>query len=143
MRTRSFLLIAAVFAGGFVTARLAAPPASVHAQSERMYELRTYTTLPGRLEALKGRFRNHTTAIFEKHGMKNIGYWTPADAPRSENTLIYILAHDSRDAAKKSWDEFRADPEWQTVQRESEKDGKIVEKVESTFMTATDFSKLK
>ena len=119
------------------------PGDPVHAQSQQVYELRVYNTLPGRLEALKSRFRDHTTALFEKHGMRNVGYWTPADAPRSDNTLIYILAHESRDAAKKSWDEFRNDPEWQSVQRESEKDGKIVEKVESTYMNPTDFSKLK
>jgi hypothetical protein len=111
--------------------------------AERVYELRTYTTLEGRLPALLARFRNHTTRIFEKHGMINIGYWVPQDPPKSQNTLIYILAHASVDAAKKSWDAFRKDPEWQKVRDASERDGKIVEKVESVFLSPADFSKLK
>jgi hypothetical protein len=116
---------------------------NVHAQTTRVFELRTYHTLPGRLPALQARFRDHTTQLFERHGMTNIGYWTPADAPASENTLIYILAHASREAAKKSWDEFRNDPEWQQVAKASEADGKIVEKVDSVFMDATDYSRIK
>lgn len=111
--------------------------------SGRVYELRTYTCNEGKLEALQKRFREHTTKIFERHGMKNIGYWVPQDAPRSQNTLIYIIAHESRDAAKKNWDDFRKDPEWQKVQTESEAGGKIVSKVESVFMDATDYSPMK
>ena len=136
-------MIAVVFAGGFLAARLTTPGTGVRAQSPRVYELRTYTTAPDRLNALKTRFREHTTRLFEKHGMTNIGYWTPSDAPMSNNTLIYVLAHDSREAAKKSWDDFRNDPEWKKVQSASEADGKIVEKVESVYLTPTDFSKLK
>ena len=75
--------------------------------------------------------------------MTNIGYWTPADEPRSKDTLIYILAHPSREAAKKAWDAFRTDPEWKKVQAESEAAGRIVLKVESVFLEATDYSKLK
>lgn len=116
----------------------------VNAQtSGRVFEIRTYTTNEGKLEALKTRFRDHTIKLFEKHGMTNIGYWVPQDAPRSQNTLIYIIAHSSRDAAKKNWDEFRNDPDWKRVSAESEKDGKIVSKVESVFMDAADFSPLK
>jgi NIPSNAP protein len=111
--------------------------------ADRVYELRTYTTLEGRLPALLARFRNHTTRIFEKHGMINIGYWVPQDPPKSQNTLIYILSHASVDAAKKSWDAFRKDPEWLKARDASEKDGKIVEKVESVFLSPADFSKLK
>jgi hypothetical protein len=92
---------------------------------------------------LKARFRDHTTKLFAKHGMKNIGYWIPADAPDSQNTLTYILAHESRDAAKKSWTEFNNDPEWKAIRDASEKEGKIVEKVDSTYLTPTDFSPLK
>jgi len=114
----------------------------VHAQSKRVFELRTYHALPGRLPALQARFRDNTLKLFVKHGMTNVGYWTPLDAPASENTLVYILAHASRDAAKKSWDDFRNDPEWQAVAKASEADGKIVEKVESVFMDATDYSPL-
>ena len=108
-----------------------------------MFELRKYTCYEGKLPDLLARFRNHTTRIFEKHGMTNIGYWTPQDAPDSQNTLIYILAHPSREAAKKNWDEFRNDPEWQKVQKESEANGKIVIKVDSVFMDPTDFSAIK
>ena len=139
---KNLLAGAALFALGAVTMWLARP-ASVEAQSPRVYEMRTYHCLPGRLEALKTRFRDHTTKLFAKHGMKNVGYWIPADAPNSQNTLIYILAHESREAAEKSWKEFRADPEWNTVREASEKDGKIVEKADSVYMTPTDFSALK
>ena len=76
----------------------------------RVFEIRTYTTEPGKLPDLLKRFRDHTTKLFEKHGMTNIGYWVPTDEPRSKNTLIYILAHDSREAAKKSWDDFKPTP---------------------------------
>lgn len=139
---KNLLAGAALFALGAVTMWLARP-ASVEAQTPRVYELRQYHCMPGRLEALKARFRDHTTKLFAKHGMTNIGYWVPADAPDSQDTLIYILAHDSREAAKKSWTEFGNDPDWKTVRDASEKDGKIVEKVISTYMTPTEFSALK
>ncbi len=109
----------------------------------RVFEMRTYTTLDGRLDALLTRFRDHTTKLFEKHGMTNIGYWVPKDAPLSKNTLVYILAYPSREAAKKSWDDFRADPVWQKAQKESEASGKIVDYVVSVFMDPADFSKTK
>lgn len=109
----------------------------------KVYELRTYTTYEGKLPNLLARFRDHTTKLFEKHGMKNIGYWVPTDEPRSKNTLIYLLEHKSREAAKKSWDAFRVDPEWIKVRDASEVSGKINEKVESVYLEATDFSKLK
>lgn len=108
----------------------------------RIYELRTYTCEPGRLEALKTRFRDHTIRIFNKHGMESIGYWVPQDE-RSGNTLIYILAHPSREAADKNWKAFQDDPEWKKVAAESEKDGKIVQKVDRVWMDPTEFSKLK
>jgi hypothetical protein len=106
----------------------------------RLFEIRTYTTEPGKLAALNARFRDHTTKLFEKHGMTNIGYWTPVDEPRSKDTLIYVLAHDSAEAAKKSWDGFRNDPEWIKARTESEAAGPIVRKVESVFVTPTDYS---
>jgi hypothetical protein len=108
-----------------------------------VFELRTYTANEGKLPALQARFRNHTTRIFEKHGMKNIGYWIPTDAPGSQNTLIYILSFPDREAAKKSWAAFMNDPEWRKVQQESEADGKLVGKVDSVFMEATDYSPIK
>lgn len=110
------------------------------AAKSRVYELRTYTTLEGRLPALNKRFREHTMRLFEKHGMKNVVYLTTND---KENTLVYLISHESVDAAKKSWDGFRADPEWHAARDASEKDGKIVAKVESQFLNPTDYSPLK
>ncbi len=111
--------------------------------SERVFELRTYTTLPGRLNALHARFAQHTIRLFERHDMTNIGYFSPQDPPLAENTLIYILAHNSREAAEVSWAAFRADPEWQRVAEESQRDGRIIEKVESIFLHATDYSQIR
>src|SRR6476646_9439510 len=96
---------------------------------DRVFEIRTYTTEPGKLPDLLKRFREHTCQLFEKHGMTNIGYWVPTDEPRSQNTLIYILAHASRDAAKKSWDAFQHDADWVKVKEASAANGKIVTKV--------------
>jgi hypothetical protein len=105
-----------------------------------VYELRTYVTEPGRLPALHKRFREHTMKLFEKHGMKNIAYWTPEG---TDDTLVYVIAHKSREAADKSWEAFRNDPVWQKAYEESHKDGKIVAKVERQFLTATDYSPMK
>lgn len=107
------------------------------AQDTRLFETRIYYTEPGRLEALLTRFRNHTTKIFEKHGMTNVGYWVPL---HEENKLIYVLAYPDRAARDAAWKAFGADPEWVKVRTESEVSGKIVSKVESIFMDATDFS---
>jgi hypothetical protein len=109
----------------------------------RVFELRTYTCYEGKLDALKTRFRDHTIRIFKKHGMESVGYWVPQDGERSNNTLIYILAHPSRQAATKNWADFAADPEWKKVAAESEANGKIVQKVESVFMEPTEFSQIK
>lgn len=105
-----------------------------------VYELRTYAAAPGKMSALHARFRDHTMRLFEKHGMKNIGYWTPIDQP---DTLVYILAHKSRDDAKKSWQAFIDDPEWKKAFAESQKDGTLTSKVVSQFLTPTDYSPLK
>ena len=113
----------------------------MQAQSKgKVFELRTYTTIEGKLPDLQARFRDHTMQIFKKHHMTNVGYWVPQDKP---NTLIYIISHPSREAAKANWDAFRADPEWQKVQKESEANGKIVDHVDSVYMDATDYSPLK
>jgi hypothetical protein len=109
----------------------------------RVYELRTYTSNDGKLEALQARFRDHTIAIFKRHGMESVGYWIPQDPERSKNTLIYILAHPSREAAEKHWAEFQKDPEWVKVKAESEVNGALVKKTESVFMSPTDFSALR
>jgi hypothetical protein len=116
----------------------------VASAESRVFELRIYTANEGKLEDLKARFRDHTTAIFKKHHMEVIAYWTPqSDDPKSKNTFIYILAHPSREAATKNWNEFREDPEWVKVSTESEKNGKLVQKVDSTFMDALPFSPMK
>ncbi len=111
--------------------------------SRRVFELRTYTAPEGKLQDLHRRFRDHTMRIFKKHGMESIGYWQPQDAPDSQNTLIYIISHQSREAAKKNWADFQADPEWQKVSAESQVNGRIVSKVVSVFMDATDYSPMK
>jgi hypothetical protein len=140
---RLFAFVAAAFvAGSLITAGFMHIQ-QVHAQSKHVYELRVYHTLPGRLPALQKRFREETVRIFNKHDLTSVGYWNPSDAPNSENTLIYILSHPSRDDAKKNWAAFGADPEWQKVAKASEADGKIVEKVDSTYMEPTDYSALK
>jgi hypothetical protein len=108
--------------------------------STAVYELRVYHTYEGKLDDLLRRFREHTTRLFEKHGIKNVAYWTPTDEPLKSNTLIYILAHPSRAAATANWQAFRDDPEWQSVRDKSEANGKLVEKIESTFLALTDFS---
>jgi NIPSNAP len=106
----------------------------------RLYELRTYTTLPGRLPALNKRFAEHTLKLFEKHGMKNEMYWIPTDPAKKDNTLIYVVSHENQEAADASWKAFGADPDWKAARDASEADGKIVEKVERVYMTLTDYS---
>ena len=126
-------------------------PAAVWASSERdkpapgptstaAYELRVYHTYEGKLDDLLRRFREHTMQLFEKHGIKNVAYWTPTDEPLKGKTLIYIIAHPSREAAAANWKAFSADPEWQSVRDKSEANGKIVEKIDSTYLALTDFS---
>lgn len=104
----------------------------------RVFEMRTYWAASGKLDALNTRFRDHTTKLFENHGMTNIGYWVPLENP--DNKLIYFLAYPSRDAREKAWKAFFADPQWKRVQSESEVNGKLVDKVESRFLQATDYS---
>jgi hypothetical protein len=112
------------------------------AKDSRCFELRTYYAAPGKLEALHARFRDHTNKLFVKHGMELVGYWVPTDKEQGDK-LIYIIAHKSRDAAKKSWQDFQSDPDWKKAREESEANGKLVEKVESVYMAATDYSPLK
>ena len=107
----------------------------------KVYELRTYTVLPARLPALHKRFAEHTMKLFEKHGMRNGMYWTPTDDARKDNTLIYVLSHESQEAADRSWKAFQADPEWIKVRDASEADGKILAKApERVYMKMTEFS---
>src|SRR5258708_2325549 len=140
---RSCTLGALAFAAGSLLTVRFLKTEEVQAQSSRVFELRVYHCLPGRLPALQARFRDHTIGIFTKHHITSVGYWTPQDASTKDNTLIYLLAHDSRESARKNWAEFGADPEWRQVAKASEADGKIVEKIDSTFMDPTDYSPIK
>jgi hypothetical protein len=110
------------------------------AKSEVVYELRVYHANEGKLDALVARFRDHTDAIFKRHGMISVAYWLPTDEPLKGRTLIYILKHPSRAAAEANWKAFHDDPEWVKVSTASEVNGKLAAKVDSTYMTLTDFS---
>lgn len=112
---------------------------SAQAASERVFELRTYTVAEGKLDSLINRFRDHTMAIFEKHGITNVAYWVPTDTP---NTLIYVVSHESREAADASWAAFSQDPDWQKVRAEAQQEGALTTNIERVFMRATDFSPL-
>jgi hypothetical protein len=119
-------------------------PSPSLAKDSRCFEIRTYHALPGKLEDLHARFRNHTIKLFKKHGMEIVGFWGPTDKDKgSENTLVYVLAFPSREARDKAFQAFGADPEWQKARAESEKNGKLVEKVDSVFLMATDYSPIK
>tara|TARA_R100001143_G_scaffold29141_1_gene28537 strand:+ start:139 stop:555 length:417 start_codon:yes stop_codon:yes gene_type:complete len=131
------LVAATLLVGSLLSAAGAA------AQEGPVFELRTYTSTPGNLDKLLARFRDHTMGLFEKHGMTNIGYWIPVDEARSGNTLIYLLKHDSMEAASASWRAFASDPEWAAVNEASNRDGAILDSVQREYMTATDFSQMK
>jgi hypothetical protein len=130
---------------GAAPAAPAAAPAAVSsspsvAPNARVFEMRTYYCHPGRLEALNKRFREHTNGLFKKHGMELVGYWMPIDKP---DVLVYVLAYPDRAAATKAWNGFRADADWNTARKASEADGPIVLKVESVYMSPTDYSPIK
>ena len=141
---RLWMLAAVVvaFSAGFLVRGAWPGETAVHAQGAgRIFELRTYTAVDAeKLTALHARFKNHTLKLFEKHGMQNGMYWVPTDEKLRENTLIYVVSHESQEAADKSWKAFQADPDWIAARNASEKDGKIVERLEKVFMTATEFS---
>jgi len=143
---RNLTYVAAALGAGVVVGWSAS---SLRAEPEKpaslVYELRTYTTHEGRLPALNDRFKNHTMKLFEKHGMKNVIYCTPIDKEGKpvENTLVYLIAHKSQQAARDSFAAFGKDPEWIAARTDSEKDGKIVAKVESQFLVPTDYSPMK
>jgi hypothetical protein len=133
----------AIFVAGLSVGSMR-PPGIAHAQAAKhVFEVRTYTAPEGKLGELHARFRDHTMRIFNKHGMKSVIYLSPQDAPDSANTLIYVLEHPSREAAKKAWADFQADPEWQKVSTESQVNGRIVTKVVSVFADPTDYSPMK
>jgi len=133
-----------LFASGFCLGNGLRPWSAAHADpSPRVFEIRTYTAAEGKLDALHTRFRDHTVALFRKHGITSVGYFKPEDAPLAANTLIYILAHPSRDAATKNWQAFHDDPEWQAVKTASEANGPLTTKMESVFADPTDYSPMK
>lgn len=138
-----FIVIATTLA--LPAAEKDATPASPSvAKDSRCFEMRTYYAAPGKFEDMNRRFRDHTCKLFKKHGMELVGFWIPQDKDKgSENTLVYILAHKSREAAKKSWDAFVNDPEWKKAKAESEANGRLVEKADVVFLLATDYSPLK
>ena len=149
-RTLVMGAMVALFGAGYALGRMdlvrdaqATPTADADFQANRVFELRTYTAPEGKLDALHTRFRDHTMRIFQKHGMTNIGYWTPQDTTLRENTLVYLLAHPTRAAADQAWRDFSADPEWQRVSEESQRDGRIVSQVVRMYLDPTDFSPMK
>ncbi|HWB02665.1 MAG TPA: NIPSNAP family protein [Verrucomicrobiales bacterium] len=133
MNRRSFL--AATVTAAALTNFVAAAPAAL---DQTCYELRVYYAAEGKLDALHSRFRDHTCTLFTKHGMTNVGYWVPLENP--DRKLYYILSYPSRDARDKSWEAFLKDEDWKKAAAESEKNGKLVSKIESTFLHTTDFS---
>ena len=135
---------AVLVAAGYVAGRLTPEPVAEAAQAGRVFEMRTYTTNEGKLPALETRFRDHTIKFFDRYNMTSIGYWIPSEGPTSQTTLVYILAHPSREEAKANWAKFSADPDWKKVRADSEVNGTILAKPpESVFLKATDYSPIK
>lgn len=130
------------FAAGSLIAARVAHMNEVRADSNRVFELRIYHALPGKVPALESRFRGTTAKLLTKHDLRVVGYWVPEDAPAWDNTFIFILAHPSREQAKKNWDAMRADPAFQEMVK-SEQTDKLVEKVDTTYMHPTDFSPMR
>ena len=140
-----FSLITAIVSSGCMIGNSisVSEDASAGSETDQVFELRTYTAAEGKFDDLLARFRDHTLRIFEKHGMTNVGYWTPQDEPLSANTLIYVLAHPSREEAEQSWRDFSSDPEWQSVAEESQRDGRLIVGLERVFIDPTDFSPMR
>ena len=133
----------AIFVAGFSLGSLSQGSVAQAQAGKHVYEVRTYTAPDGKLGELNKRFRDHTVRIFNKHGMKSVLYITPQDAPLSQNTLIYVLEHPSREDAKKAWAAFAADPEWKKVAEESQVNGRLTSKIVSVFGDPTDYSPMK
>jgi hypothetical protein len=152
MATKRVLLagaMVALFGTGYALGRVApvaeaeASPLDELQAADRVYELRTYTAPEGKLDDLLTRFRDHTVRIFDRHGMTSVGYWLPQDTTLRQNTLVYLLVHPSRAAADQAWRDFGADPEWQRVSEESQRDGRIVSQVVRMYLDPTDFSQMR
>ena len=137
-KTGLLLLVAisAFLAGAFLN-----PSTNAEAQAmTHVYELRTYNSPDGKLNDLLARFGGGEIDLFHKHGMESVGYWVPQEEPLSENTMVYIVRHESREAADASWRRFGQDPEWHTMRDESERDGRLTSNVERLFLDPTNFS---
>ena len=132
------LAAAALAAGVLATTAFAGPPAK-----DRFFEKREYAVNPGKMEALHARFRDHTNRLFKKHGIEMVGYWVTASGEDAGQKLVFLLAYPSKEARETSWKAFVSDPEWKKAKEDSEKDGVLVAKVDSTFLTPTDYSPLK
>ena len=137
---RRTLLQAAPFLPATLWAASQQDKANPMPSSTAVYELRIYHAAPGKLAELLARFRDHTVKLFDRHGLKSVAYWTPVEEPQKSNTLVYILQHPSREEATANWKSFQDDPEWKSVRDKSEVNGKLTEKIDSTFMVLTDFS---
>ena len=128
-------------AGSLITAHLAHID-RVRADSNHVFELRIYHTLPGKVPALESRFRDTNSKLLAKHELKVVGYWVPEGAPDWDNTFVYLVAHSSQEEAKNNWEAMMADPEFQEVIK-SEQANQLVEKIDRTYMRPTDFSPMK
>jgi NIPSNAP len=131
-----------IFAVGIATGIYMPQAQSATKTPDRVFELRTYTTNEGKLDDLHARFRDDTMRIFEKHGITNIAYWTPLEGDRKGHTLVYLISHESREAAKANWAAFGRDPEWRKVFKASRANGALVKKVDSQFLEAAEYSPL-
>jgi hypothetical protein len=145
IRTLSLVLAGGLGAAAIAAVQAPAPaPGGSLAPDSGAFELRTYTAAPGKLEALHARFRNHTIRLFARHGMTIVGFWVPTDKDKgADNTLVYLLRFPDRAAREKAWADFRKDPEWIAARDASEANGKLVEKVDSVMLTASDYSPMK
>ncbi|MFO0841196.1 MAG: NIPSNAP family protein [Gemmataceae bacterium] len=141
MRSVSVVLLAGLAVAGVIAAH--APADKEKKVDTRVFEMRTYFAAPGKMKALHARFRDHTCKLFKRHGMEVVGFWSPIDEKEAEAKMVYILAYPSKAAADGSWKAFREDPDWVKAKGESERDGTLVAKVESVFLSPTDYSPLK
>src|SRR5258708_26626400 len=96
-------------------------------ESTVVYELRIYHVVPGKIENLVARFRDHTMKLFADHGIKSVAYWTALDEPVKSSTFFYVLEHPSRETAAATWKAFQADPEWKSVKVKSEVSGRLLQ----------------
>lgn len=146
MSFRARLLVAALCCAAIISG--AVPNGRIPVAAEQqpaaaagpVFEFRTYIASAGKLADLEARFRDHTIRIFARHGIKSIGYWIPTD---QRNTLVYIIQHESREAAARNWKAFQSDPEWMKVAAASNANGNLVARVDSFFSTAADYSPIK